>query len=99
MSTSVISREEILTMHRRFMFRFPSGRKRGIGSGCLPLVNLNEQDVRWLQELSHGLGIKQLSGVTSYQAAKNRVMQIRFFLGASTIAQAVAVALRNRIIK
>lgn len=88
--------EEIKALHELYMRRTDCGNLR---YQSRPLQNLSRRDVIWLQQLSHGMVIKELKGVTSEQAAKNRILRIRKFLGAYNTTQAVAVAIRQGIIK
>ena len=64
-----------------------------------PIAELTKQDKLWLLELSNGKRAKELTGAVSEQIAKNRLQSVRMFLGAENTTNAVAKALRQRIIR
>ena len=62
------------------------------------LDQLHERDILWLRLLSHGTQVKNLPGIRTEQAIKNRLGRIRWFLECVTTTQAVAEAIRRGII-
>ena len=64
------------------------------GTGLLP------RDVRLLQGLADGEELQMLAkSFASYQMCKNRLARIRDILGADSTCQAIAMAVRRKIIE
>lgn len=63
------------------------------------IQRLEDRDVHWLHLLSHGAIPKNLPGLASEGAIKNRLGMIRSFMNVRTTTEAVAEAMRRGIIR